>query len=233
MRTVNVEQVVMEFRLRRERNLTLKQAAVEMLRGRRPEVERFRALDGVSFSVSQGDVLGIVGHNGSGKTTLLRVLCGLGLPSEGDVYWNGSPIAKVRGEYFADLNYVGHQHGVKGELTALENLAVDRALGRAHPDMDAEDSLDELGMGDYEDAFGRTLSAGQRRRVALSRLFARQARLWVLDEPFTALDRNTRADLEALIHRHVSAGGMVVLTTHHEMALHECTVRNLHLGTPQ
>ncbi|MCP5142942.1 MAG: cytochrome c biogenesis heme-transporting ATPase CcmA [Chromatiales bacterium] len=185
---------------------------------------------GLDFALDDGEVLQIEGHNGSGKTTLLRVLCGLGVPSEGEVLWNGRPINRVRGDYFVDLNYVGHAHGVKGELTALENLGVDRALGRAHPNMDGETALDELAMGNYEDAFGRTLSAGQRRRVALARLFAKQARLWVLDEPFTALDRKTRADLEALIHRHVSGGGMVIVTTHHEMALHECVVKNLTLG---
>lgn len=185
---------------------------------------------GLNFALDDGEVLQIEGHNGSGKTTLLRVLCGLGLPSEGEVFWQGKAINKSRSAYFADLNYVGHAHGVKGELTALENLRVDRAMGRPHAAIDAETALDELEMGDYEDAFGRTLSAGQRRRVALARLFARQARLWVLDEPFTALDRKTRADLESLIHRHVSTGGMVVLTTHHEMALHECVVKNLHLG---
>ncbi len=185
---------------------------------------------GLNFSVKSGEILQIEGHNGSGKTTLLRMLCGLTMPTEGDIYWNDRPIRSVRGEYFSELTYVGHAHGVKGELTATETLNVDRALSRPSADREAEAALDQLAMGDYEDAYGRTLSAGQRRRVALARLFATEGALWVLDEPFTALDRATRTNLETHLNKHVSKGGMVVLTTHHDMQLQDHSVRNLMLG---
>lgn len=202
------------------------------LEARDLEIERGENLlfSGLSFQLQEGEILQIEGHNGSGKTTLLRMLCGLVLPTGGDIYWNDKPIRKVRSDYFAELTYVGHHSGVKGELTAGETLNMDRALGRARPNIELDEALDELAMGDYEDAYGRTLSAGQRRRVALARLFATEGRLWVLDEPFTALDRSTRANVEALLRQHVQNGGMVILTTHHDMQLDGCCIKNLVLG---
>ena len=184
----------------------------------------------LSFSLEPGQVLQIEGPNGSGKTTLLRVLCGLTAFEEGDVRWGGESIRDAFSDYVAELAYVGHAAGVKEELTPLENLEVARAMGRARQGVEPEDVLDRLGLPpEHEDVPCRKLSAGQRRRVALGRLLITEARLWVLDEPFTALDRAGRVLIEGLLSEHAQAGGMAVLTTHHTMRLGECEVKSLNL----
>ena len=184
----------------------------------------------LAFSLNAGQVLQIEGPNGSGKTTLLRVLCGLTAFEEGEVRWGGESIRDAFSEYVAELAYVGHAAGVKEELTPLENLAVARDMGCGRHGVEPEDVLERLGLPpEHEDVPCRKLSAGQRRRVALGRLLITDARLWVLDEPFTALDRAGRVLIESLLSEHAQAGGMAVLTTHHTMRLGECEVKSLHL----
>jgi heme exporter protein A len=183
----------------------------------------------LSFSVGPGEVLQVDGRNGSGKTSLLRILCGLSLPAEGEVRWCGEPVTRARSDFWLDLAYVGHAHGVKLELTPIENLRVARALKRPRPGVSIEAALDRVGLLGFEDVPARALSAGQCRRVALARLLVTSARVWVLDEPLTAIDRRGVADVEALISEHTQAGGFVVLTTHHPVRLPGCRVGSLHL----
>ena len=183
---------------------------------------------GLSFSVAPTQMLHLAGANGSGKTSLLRILCGLLSPVHGEVRWNGQPIASLREEYAARLLYIGHANALKDELTALENLEIGGTLaGRECTPKAALDALDELGVGRCAHLPVRALSQGQRRRVSLARLALRSmgagkenaASLWILDEPFAALDTAAVAHLEHLILRHVTAGGMPVLTTHQPLGV--------------
>ncbi len=186
----------------------------------------------LNFSLAAGQILQVEGHNGSGKTTMLRILCGLTLPSEGEIRWCGEDIRKNLAEYYAQLAYVGHAPGIKGELTPLENLELARSMSRPRKEADAEQVLERLQLPAYcDDVLCHNLSAGQRRRVALGRLLMLDARLWVLDEPFTALDPGGRKLVEELLSGHAQEGGMAVLTTHHVVNLEGCIVRGLQLGT--
>ena len=187
---------------------------------------------GLNFSLEAGQILQVEGHNGSGKTTMLRILCGLTLPTEGRVQWCGEDIRANLPEYYAHLAYVGHAPGIKGELTPLENLNLTMRMDCPRKGADAEQVLERLQLPAYcDDIPCSNLSAGQRRRVALGRLLMLDARLWVLDEPFTALDRSGRRLVEELLSEHAQAGGMAVMTTHHVVNLEGCTVRQLQLGS--
>ena len=176
---------------------------------------------GLSFRLAPGHAIQIEGPNGSGKTTLLRMLCGLRLPDEGEIRWNGADISEERAAFLSDLNYIGHAHGVKGELTPLENLRVARSLAARGNDLSLDEALARVGLFGFEDVPARTLSAGQRRRVALARLLINPAPLWILDEPFTAIDVQGQKQIEDMITAHVLNGGMAVLTSHHPLALSE------------
>jgi heme exporter protein A len=185
---------------------------------------------GLGFRVGRGEVLQVEGANGSGKTSLLRILCGLALPTQGVVLWRGMDIQRVRSQYFAELAYLGHVPAVKEDLTPLENLRMARVLGRARDDLSLDEALERMGLFGFEDVPARTLSAGQRRRVALARLLVRQAGLWVLDEPFTALDRKGRENVESTLADHTQRGGAAVISTHHAINLARCRVTHLHLA---
>jgi heme exporter protein A len=175
----------------------------------------------LDFAVEAGTCLYIAGENGSGKTSLLRILCGLLSPTAGEVRWEGENIRKLREDYWQQLAYVGHLNGVKDDLTALENVRYGAAVtGRAAPVGRAREALAELALSGFEGSLARFLSQGQKRRVALARLFlAEAAKLWILDEPFTALDVRGVAVLSELIGRHTARGGIVVLTTHQDVPL--------------
>jgi len=171
--------------------------------------------ENLNFSLTSGELLQIEGHNGSGKTSLLRILCGLLLPAEGEVQWNHQTISSIRDEYYADLIYIGHAHGVKAELTPLENLNIVRSLSANPIEIDLEEALEKVGLRGFEDVFSRTLSAGQQRRVSLARLLISKTQLWILDEPFTSLDKAGIQYVEELLENHIEKGGMVILTSHH------------------
>lgn len=168
----------------------------------------------VEFSLGAGDFLFVRGENGCGKTTLLRALCGLTRPVAGTVLWCGRPIAE-QDAFAGDLLYIGHREAVKDELSPLENLQVHGGLrGESHTEEARERALSRVGLAGYEDIPVRYLSQGQRRRCALARLVLSEAPLWILDEPYNALDRGAVDWLSGLVREHLGRGGMVVATSH-------------------
>jgi heme exporter protein A len=171
---------------------------------------------GLSFRVGSGGALVLRGPNGSGKSSLLRLAAGLARPSRGVVAWNGGDIATDRALHRARLAYIGHADAVKPALTAAENLAFWAGLRGGG---DVAGGLRRLGLGGLARIPARYLSSGEKRRLALSVLAASQAELWLLDEPAVGLDAASVVLLEALIAEHRKAGGMVVVSTHTELAL--------------
>lgn len=183
------------------------------------------------FALQPGDMLQISGPNGSGKTSLLRLLAGLRQPTAGDVLLQGQALAEQRSELARNLLWVGHAAGIKGLLSAEENLAWLCALHRPAGRDAIWQALEAVGLRGFEDVPCHTLSAGQQRRVALARLYLDDTPpLWVLDEPFTALDKSGVAQLEAHLAGHCERGGVVVLTTHHSLQHKPVTYRDLDLG---
>jgi heme exporter protein A len=186
----------------------------------------------VNFEIISGDALRIAGTNGSGKTSLLRLLCGLAYPAAGEVRWNGQDIRRAREDFCSELIYLGHANGIKDDLAAWENLTVSATLS-GHPISreQAWRALDMLGLDEVGHLPTRALSQGQRKRVALARLWLDNApRLWILDEPFTALDRNAVTELCRRLDAHLADGGLLVYTTHQEITLEAGRMLELNLG---
>jgi heme exporter protein A len=194
-------------------------------RGARP---LFRDL---SFALAPGELLRVAGENGSGKTTLPKILCGLLDPDAGEVRWRGEPIRALREEFSRHLVFLGHAPAVKDELTAAENLSIACTLaGRPASAQAVQEALAGYRLPEGPIPV-RRLSQGQRRRAALARLMlSAHAPLWLLDEPFAALDAAAAGLTEALIARHVAAGGAVAYTTHQEANIEAATRRVLELG---
>jgi heme exporter protein A len=192
--------------------LELRQLAC--VRGRR---QLFR---GLSLSLQPGQLLRVSGANGAGKTSLLRMLCGLLMPAEGQVLWQGRSVHREREAFLQQLVYLGHAAALKDELSALENLhAALRLAGVPADEPAARQALAEAGLQGREHLPARVLSQGQRRRAVLARLALTPARLWVLDEPFNALDTVATTWLLGLIEAQLQRGGMVVLTSHQPVGL--------------
>lgn len=177
-----------------------------------------------------GEMLQVAGPNGSGKTSLLRLLAGLMQPTAGEIRLNGRPLAAQRSELARNLLWIGHAAGIKGLLTAEENLAWLCALHQPVGRDAIWQALAAVGLRGFEDVPCHTLSAGQQRRVALARLYLPGPPLWVLDEPFTALDKAAVAQLENHLAAHCQQGGLVVLTTHHTLTVKPAGYRELDLG---
>ncbi|MEY4195225.1 MAG: hypothetical protein RLZZ226_1593 [Pseudomonadota bacterium] len=185
---------------------------------------------GISFDLAEGEVLQVGGANGTGKTSLLRILAGLSRPVEGDVYWRGETILVNRSGYASEMAYLGHHLGLKGELTVMENLRFGMALhGRVRGDAGWRQALERLELHQRDHLPVRTLSAGQRQRVALARLLTTDALLWILDEPFTALDTHGIGLVQTILDDHAGRGGMAVITSHQPVTLRR-TLRQLSLG---
>jgi len=185
----------------------------------------------LGFEVADGEVLFLTGANGSGKTSLLYILAGLRMQDEGEVRWDNRPIDALGKDYHQDLCFIGHQNGIKAELTVFENLAGFRSLktGNNAAAYDEQAIVDMLDLSGYEDTLCYQLSSGQQRRISLARLIGGQQPLWILDEPFTALDKKTIAFFEQQIVDHASAGGITVITSHQPLTLNGCTVKELKL----
>ena len=183
----------------------------------------------LDFQLSAGQVLLIEGPNGCGKTSLLRILCGIRREDSGEVMWQHNLIAILGSRYREHLSYIGHHNGVKDLLTVEENLEVAQAMGSANQTT-LEQALSKVGLLDFSDVMAQSLSAGQRRRLALARLLVTDASLWVLDEPFTALDKDGIKMFESLIDNFTLNGGMVVMTSHHELNLNSSNIVRLRLG---
>ena len=183
---------------------------------------------GVGFRLAAGEMLYLQGANGSGKTSLMRILCGLAHPAAGEVRWRGEPIGKLGEDYRRELCYLGHHNAIKEELTPLENLLTAAALADEPLDEDqALDALETLGLAGREDLACRYLSQGQKRRVALARLVSERRPLWLLDEPFVALDVAAVDLVAGLIGAHLQRGGLAVLTTHQPVEIAAGTVHEL------
>jgi len=186
--------------------------------------------EGLGFRLGNGELLMLEGRNGSGKTSLLRILCSIRLADAGEVRWCGTEIQRLGPDYHLQLSYVGHRDGIKQDLTPEENLRMARALGAPNPATGVLDALEHFGLRGFEDVPTRTLSAGQQRRVALARLVATEAPLWILDEPFTSLDRHGIGVFESVMAAHLDRGGMIVMTTHHRVALEGERVHRINLS---
>lgn len=185
----------------------------------------------VDFSLDAGELLHLHGHNGSGKTTLLRTLCGLVMPAGGEINWNGESIKELGEEFSQHVLYIGHKNAIKDDLTGLENLMIASVLdGYPIEEQQAWQALDDIGLRGFEDLPTKVLSQGQKRRVALSRLLVTGAKLWILDEPFVALDKAAVALLQDVIRKHIADGGMSILTTHQDVELTTGTIKQLELG---
>ncbi|MGO2242776.1 MAG: cytochrome c biogenesis heme-transporting ATPase CcmA [Halomonas sp.] len=173
---------------------------------------------GLDLDIRSGEIVRIEGPNGSGKTTLLKILSGQFSDYQGALFWNGTVMSKARDHFLANLLYLGHAPGIKSGLSPLENLTWYQALNGEKGDEEQRlNALESIGLAGFEEVPAGQLSAGQQRRVALARLTLTPRALWVLDEPFTAIDRNGIADLERQLVAHAKAGGCVLVTTHHDL----------------
>ncbi|XQW84442.1 cytochrome c biogenesis heme-transporting ATPase CcmA [Thalassotalea piscium] len=182
----------------------------------------------LSFSINPGEIVQVEGPNGAGKTSLLRILAGLSTPYEGDVFFKAQNITKHKDAFNQQLLYLGHLPGVKDQMTAQENLAFNLAL-HGIDTQQAEATLAKVDLLGFEDALASHLSAGQHRRIALAKLWQSSAAVWILDEPFTAIDKVGVAKLEQLFVEHARRGGCVILTTHQDLSLASSLYRKITL----
>lgn len=191
-----------------------------------------RLFDGLSFRLESQQALRVLGENGSGKTSLLRIVAGLAPAENGDVSWSGRRIAQLGEDYRRQLAYLGHANGLKDDLSPVENLG--QALALAGVDAKADEireSLRRQGLEAAADLPVKVLSQGQKRRAALARLrFCAGKPLWILDEPFAALDAAAVAGLAATLAEQLGRGGMVLFTTHQEVGLPGVSLRSVDLG---
>lgn len=188
-----------------------------------------QALRAVSLRAEVGKVTCVLGRNGVGKTSLLRAIAGL-LPLEsGEVLWKGQPLPQGRDDFHRELAYLAHVNGLKPDLTALENLRFGLSIRRAVTAEELRDTLQLLRIEACSDLPVRSLSAGQKRRVALARVMLTRARLWILDEPITNLDKAGIALFESRIAEHMREGGMILTAAHQLLLQGEPGVRTLEL----
>ena len=203
-------------------SIALEARAIACVRGDR---ELFSGLDLQLFA---GQCLHIRGENGVGKTSLLRLLTGLASPESGEVLWHSHSIKKQASEYHSKILFLGHRDALKEDLSAIENLRMYAAIdGIALSEQDAFASLWRFGLKGREDLPVNCLSAGQKKRVLMARMLTRRAQVWILDEPFNALDIHAVQELQDLIVEHLQGNGLVVLTSHQPLAISGLRVLDL------
>lgn len=184
----------------------------------------------INFQLRAGELLYVLGENGSGKSSLLRILCGLSHPEHGSVLWHGENIRHQADLYRTDLIYIGHLSALKDDLSASENLQISSCVSGHDVGADrVRAALHTVGLARCGDMPVRNFSQGQKRRVALARLWLSHSRLWILDEPFSALDTAAIDLMAGRIGDHLAAGGMAVLTTHQEVAIPAAVIQELRL----
>jgi heme exporter protein A len=185
----------------------------------------------VGFELSAGGLMYVLGENGSGKSSLLRLLCGLLSPEDGEVFWNGKSIKNDAENYQSNLTYIGHLNGLKDDLTALENLQFSaRLAANVVNDAVVLSALTAIGVARCANLPVGVLSQGQKRRVALARLWLSSSQLWILDEPFAALDTASVAILAEQLNQHMAKGGMAIITTHQDVDIQAQSIQNLRLS---
>jgi heme exporter protein A len=190
-----------------------------------------RLFKGLSFVLSPGELIELRGPNGSGKTSLLRILTGLAAPAEGEIRWQGKSLRSLGEEYSGAVAYLAHQNGVKDELSAIENLRVSCGVaGNRLKANDAQVILEQVGLRRQQNLPARSLSAGQRRRVALARLLTSRSTLWMLDEVLTSLDDTAIELSRRFISAHLSNGGMAIIATHQDLGLSAKRVQRIELA---
>ncbi len=175
----------------------------------------------LNLEIKPGSILRISGDNGSGKSSLLRILCALLTPHAGKVFWGSDPITEDRDQFHGELIYLGHIPALKADFSAIENLMSLALLGgQSISNEEAMNALREAGLDRQAHRFIRTLSQGQKQRIALSRLLLPQPKsIWILDEPFNALDRDANRALQNLLINHVNRRGIVVLSSHQDLQI--------------
>lgn len=191
-----------------------------------------RLFSDLNVKVERGSLLAVVGENGSGKTSLLRIFSSLLPPEQGSVLWEGEDIRQLKELYVGQLTYIGHLNGIKDDLTPLENVTSSMLLaGEPCSNDRAREALEAIGLKrPTHHLASRVLSQGQKRRVALARLWLSTRPLWLLDEPFTSLDRAATNVVTQRLHTHLERGGLAVVVTHQEVALPAQTVHRLNLS---
>ena len=190
-----------------------------------------RLFKDLNFSAAAGELVELRGPNGSGKTSLLRILCGLATPAAGEVRWQGQNIRSLGEEYNSVVAYLGHQNAVKDELSAIENLRISSALaGRVMRQTEAQEILQRVGLTQQQNLPARVLSAGQRRRLAMTRLLAADAKLWILDEVLTSLDDSAVNLSREFIAEHLKNDGIAIIATHQDLKLAAPRTQRLQLS---
>jgi heme exporter protein A len=191
-----------------------------------------RLFSDLTVKVEPGTLLAVVGENGSGKTSLLRIFSSLLPPEEGSILWEGEDIHQLKELYSGQLTYIGHLNGIKDDLTPLENVMSTMALaGEACSRIGAQEALEAIGLKrPIHRLPSKVLSQGQKRRVALARLWLSTRPLWLLDEPFTSLDAASTGVVTQRLHVHLERGGLAVIVTHQEVDLPAERVHRLRLA---
>jgi heme exporter protein A len=187
----------------------------------------------LNYDFPEGKIIQLEGRNGSGKTTLLRILAGLYGAFSGEIFWKELPANSVKIEFNQHLLFIGHKSAIKLNLTPIENLKFLIGLQQSYTEDDLYDALDRVGLYGFEHVLCRNLSAGQQRRVALARLYLSKASIWILDEIFTAIDKQGVLQLEQFLSEKAKSGVTIILTTHHQLSLSDYLVLNIGLFNSQ
>ncbi len=182
----------------------------------------------LEFALNSGELLLLEGQNGSGKTSLIRAIAGMLILESGDVFWNDTPVSRQRQEFHGALVWLAHRTGLKGDLTLVENLRFEASL-RPQAEIDPSAVYERLGIARLKSLPLRSLSAGQQRRVALARMLMADVPLWLMDEPFTNLDREGRQLVKKLTEEHLAKGGLCVMAAHQDIDI-DATVKRVILG---